>query len=161
MILDDIQPTSAARYHNNPLDVDLVEFALGTRFPTGYRDFITRFGAGILGGRLRIYPPRKVLHNDDAVLELVEQSEKPWFWQPGAGLLTTVRGVETVVIADSVASDAILFSRWSPERLFVLHHDGAVYATTDGFLSALEWALTSGPLMAAGRELIFEPRSEF
>ena len=47
---------------SDPTEVDAAEAQLGIRFPTGYREYVTRFGAGVLGGSyIRIYPPRRIL----------------------------------------------------------------------------------------------------
>ncbi len=161
MTFDDIQPTSVERFHNDPLDVDLVEQILGTRFPTGYREFISRFGGGVLAGFLRIYPPRQVLYASTGVEELRHRIDEHWFWQAGAGILAKTRGVETILIADTKSGAELIFHLSTPDRIYALpRHDAMVYVAGDGFLSALEWALTSNVLVDPGRELRFEPRPE-
>src|SRR5262245_54138289 len=43
-------------------DVDAAEAQLGMHFPTGYRQYVTRFGEGTLGGSyIRVYPPHRIL----------------------------------------------------------------------------------------------------
>ena len=34
-------------------------------FPAGYRDFITRFGEGLLAGYIEVYPPHQILSGDN------------------------------------------------------------------------------------------------
>ena len=33
-----------------PVEVDAAEAQLGIRFPAGYREYVTQFGEGVLGG---------------------------------------------------------------------------------------------------------------
>ena len=50
---------------SSPAEVDAAEAQLGIRFPTGYREYVTRFGEGVLGGYyIRIYPPRRILSGE-------------------------------------------------------------------------------------------------
>lgn len=45
-----------------PAEVNAPEAQLGIRFPSGYREYVTQFGEGVLGGSyVRIYPPRRIL----------------------------------------------------------------------------------------------------
>src|SRR5262249_6380317 len=44
-----------------PAEVDAAEMQFGIRFPAGYREYVTQFGEGVLGGYIRIYPPRRIL----------------------------------------------------------------------------------------------------
>src|SRR5262249_5818960 len=47
---------------STPAEVDAAEAQLGIRFPTGYREYVTKFGEGVLGGSyIRIYPPHRIL----------------------------------------------------------------------------------------------------
>jgi hypothetical protein len=60
-------------------DVDAAEAHLGIRFPTGYGEYVTRFGEGILGGAyVRIYPPRRVL---DELVEWRGRIGEYWLWE--------------------------------------------------------------------------------
>ncbi len=159
MTLDDILPAADERYHNNPLDVDLVERILGARFPAGYREFIARFGGGILADFLRIFPPRRILYSSTGVAELRHLIDKDWFWQEGAALLAKARGVETILIADTKCGAELVFHLSTPDRIYALSggDDQKIYVAGDGFLPALEWVLTSGVLVALGRALSFQP----
>ena len=137
MTLDDILPTADKRYHNNPLDVDLVERFLGARFPAGYRELIARFGGGVLADFLKIFPPRHILH----------------------GVLVKWRGVETILIADTPCGAELIFHLSTPDRIYALSGDDdrTIYFAGDGFLPALDWVLSSGVLVEPGRALGFQP----
>lgn len=161
MTLDDILPTADERYHSNPLDVDLVEQILGTHFPAGYREFIARFGGDILADFVRIFPPRQILYGSTGIEELRHVIDEHWFWQPGAAVLAKTRGVETMLLADTKWGAEIVFHLSTPDRIYALSGDEGrtIYVAGDGFLPALEWAVSSGVLVKPGRELSFQPWS--
>ena len=159
MTLDDILPAADERYHNNPLAVDLVERVLGTNFPAGYREFIARFGGGVLADFLRIFPPRRILYSSTGVKELRHPIDENWFWQQGAALLAETLGVETILLADTKCGAELVFHLSTPNRIYALSGDDdkMIYVAGDGFLPALEWVLTSGVLVEPGRALGFQP----
>jgi hypothetical protein len=159
MTLDDILPAAAERFHNNPLDVDLVEQILGARFPVGYREFIARLGGGVLADFLRIFPPRRILYSSTGVEGQRHLIDEHWFWQQGAPLLAKTRGVETILLADTKCGAELIFHLSTPDRIYALSGDDdkMIYVAGDGFMPALEWVLTSGVLVEPGRALRFQP----
>ena len=68
-----IAPTPSA-------EVDEAEARLGIRFPSGYREFVTRFGEGLLGSYIRIYPPRRILSGENNLVEWRQRIDEYWFW---------------------------------------------------------------------------------
>ena len=61
---------------SSPAEVYAAEAQLGVRFPTGYREYVTRFGEGVLGGTyVRIYPPRRIVSGDGNVRMEFNQGE--------------------------------------------------------------------------------------
>src|SRR5262245_28279807 len=65
-------------------EVDAAEAQIGIRFPSGYREYVTRFGEGVLGGMyVRIYPPRRTLTGDNNLDEWRQRIDKYWFWDDG------------------------------------------------------------------------------
>ncbi len=74
-------------------EVDAAEAQLGIRFPSGYREYVTRFGEGVLGGSyVRIYPPRRILSGNNNVAEWRQRIDKYWFWDGGSNVLTKAAG---------------------------------------------------------------------
>ena len=56
-------------------EVDAAESELGLQFLYGYREYVTQFGEGVLGGTyIRIYPPRRILAGDNNLLDGDERS---------------------------------------------------------------------------------------
>jgi len=129
-------------------DVDAVEAALGLRFPNGYREYVTRFGAGVLGGTfVRIYLPSRILTE---YREFQERWDKYWFWEDSEELLPKSTAVASIIIGDTLDGDELVFQPANPARIFVLprNHETAFEAGTD-LMEALDWCCSSGVLTEA------------
>ncbi len=44
-------------------EVDAAETQLGTRFPEGYREYMTRLGVGEYCGYINVFPPQTIADN--------------------------------------------------------------------------------------------------
>ncbi|MBL8547451.1 MAG: SMI1/KNR4 family protein [Hyphomonadaceae bacterium] len=142
-----------------PAEVAAAEAALSVRFPTGYYDFITRYGRGVLGGLVRIYTPADVLNGPNNVREWRARIDEYWFWDASAALLPKARALECVVIADTVGGDELVFHPDQTDRLYVLAHDfdEAYLASDVGLEAAVDWFFTSGVIDEPFEDLSFEP----
>lgn len=140
---------------SSPAEVDAAEADLGMRFPTGYREYVTRFGEGILGGAyIRIYPPRRIL---DDLLEWRGRIGEYWLWD-GGDVFTKEQAFQSVIIGDTLDGDELIVHPSNPERLFVLPHDSStIYVGGDGLPATIEWLCSSGMLTDAFDERDFEP----
>lgn len=141
-----------------PISDDEIKFAeknLGTHFPSGYQQYITTLGEGVLGGAfVRIYPPRKVV---EELAQWRERIEEYWFWKTEDDDFSKSKALECIVLGDTLQGDEVIFHPSNPERLFVLpRHDDAAY-WTDGFFETLEWLCASGVLTGPFEERDFEP----
>jgi hypothetical protein len=137
-------------------DVDVAEAQLGLHFPTGYRQYVTRFGEGVLGGSyIRIYPPHRILND---VLEWRRRIDEYWFWDEGGALLTKEMAVQSVIIGDTLDGDELIVHPNNPERVLVLpRHSGNIFVGGEGLAATIEWLCGSGMLTDAFIERIFEP----
>jgi hypothetical protein len=138
-----------------PRQVDALEAALWVTFPAGYREYVTTLGEGVLGGTfVRVYPPWRV---EKELAEWRRRVGKYWFWDRGRKLLPKERGVECVVVGDTVNGDELVFHPARP-GLFVLPRDEEkVYAVGPDLLAAVEWMCASGKLTPKFAERDFEP----
>lgn len=158
MTLDDIKPTSPERYHNDPAAVDAAEKQLATRLPAGYREFIARFGEGILGVYIRVYPPHRILEGDNSVVEWRKRIDEFWLWDEGEAVLPKAKALECVIVADTMDGDEVVFHPSEPGRLYVLpRNEEKVYFAGDGLLPAIKWLMTSGTLTDSIDDQTFEP----
>ena len=142
-----------------PAEVDAAEARLGIRFPTGYREYVTRFGEGVLGGAyVRIYPPRRILSGPNGLAEWRQRIDEYWFWDAGRDVLTREQALESVIIGDTAEGDELIVHPDHPERVYVLPRDSEdIYVAGDGLPAAIEWLCGSGTLTEAFPERTFEP----
>jgi hypothetical protein len=158
LTLDDVQVSDGPLFYNSSSDVVDAERQLGTRLPEGYRDFIARFGEGLLAGYIRVYPPHQILTGDNNVHAWRERIDEYWFWDEDADVLTKDRAREGVIVADTMDGDELMMHPAQPDRLYVLPHDEeAIYVAGDGLLPAVEWLLTSGVLTESIEDRTFVP----
>lgn len=75
---------------STPAEVDAAEAHLGIRFPTGYREYVTKFGEGVPGGSyIRIYPPHRILGRaSNNLVQWRQRISEYWFWDLGRDVLT-------------------------------------------------------------------------
>lgn len=143
----------------SPAEVDAAEVQLGIRFPTGYREYVTRLGEGVLGGAyVRIYPPRRIMSGNNNVAEWRQRIDEYWHWDDGQDVLTKEQVVGSVIIGDTVDGDELIVRPDNPERIYVLPRDSeAILIAGDGLPAAIEWLCSSGELAEAFAERNFEP----
>ena len=136
--------------------VDALEKSLWITFPAGYREYVTRFGQGVLGGSLvRIYPPWQI---ERELAEWRRRIDKYWFWDAGRRLLPKERALECVILGDTLNGDELVFHPTRPGHLFVLPRDSEqVFDAGPDLLSAVEWMCASGKLVEPFPERDFEP----
>jgi hypothetical protein len=135
------------------------EAALNTQFPSGYAEFVTRYGRGVLGGLVRIYTPDSLINGPNNVREWRARIDEYWFWDASADLLPKARALECIVVADTVGGDELAFHPSEPNRLLVFPHDfDEIYvAGTTGLEAAVDWFFTSGVLDEPFEDDSFEP----
>ena len=138
---------------------DAAEAQLGIRFPTGYREYVTKFGEGVLGGTyVRIYPPRRILSGDNNLTEWRQRVTEYWFWDDGREVLTKERALQSIIIGDTFDGDELIVHPENPERVYVLpRHSENIHIAGDGLRAAIEWLCGSGVLTEAFLERNFEP----
>lgn len=140
-------------------EVDAAEAHLGLRFPAGYREYVTRFGEGLLGGAfLRIYPPRRILSGPDSLTEWRQRITEYWFWDDGRDILTKEQVLQSVIIGDTVGGDELIVHPDEPERIYVLpRNSDEIFVAGDGLPATIEWVCSSGTLIEPFTERTFEP----
>lgn len=141
-------------------EVDACERALGMRFPQGYRELMTRYGRGILGGLLRFYAPAEIADLDGprGVGEWRQRIAEYWFWDASAALMSKQRALTCIRIGDTVGGDELVFDPAEPERIYVLPHDfEEIYVAGDGVEAACTWFFTAGILDEPFEDNSFEP----
>jgi hypothetical protein len=156
MNLDDIRILSMPLFNTTDEEVEAMEAQVGSRFPKGYRTYMTTLGEGILGGSyIRIYPPWRILKELQAWRQRIDEY---WFWDEGRDVLTRQQALESIIIGDTLDGDEIIFHPRQPDRLLILpRYSGKIYAAGEGLLEAIAWLCSSGILTEPFAELEFEP----
>lgn len=165
-----------------PSDVDALEATLSSPMPSGYREYVTRFGSGDLGGRtqrpegmlptdlfgsflglggrppdgpyLRVSMPRDV---PDATHDWRHALEEHWFWD-APEVIARERAAECAVFAYTVVGDTLAFHPDAPDRIFIFPRRGsAIHAIDGGLVGVIDWLFTAGVLEPPINERIFTP----
>jgi predicted DNA-binding WGR domain protein len=137
-------------------EVDALEKKLGVSLPQGYRDYMKKLGEGVLGGTfVRVYGPRTIAKGLDSWRKRIKQY---WFWDQGSAVMTKKRAVESVIIADTLQGDELLFHPEEPDRLLVLpRYKEKIFVAGSTLLEAVEWMCSSGKLTRRFQEREFKP----
>lgn len=165
MKIEDIRVSADALVLAADDEVSEMEVKLGTRFPSGYREYITRLGEGTLGGHyIRIYPPWRILTGDNNFNEWRQRIDEYWFWDEGRKVLSKEKALECVIVGDTVNGDEMIFHPADPDVIYVLPREeetiykiGSGLFKKPGLLTAIEWLVSSGKLTSKIRERDFEP----
>jgi hypothetical protein len=156
MRIDDIHLLGGPLALASSAEVTDLESELWLSFPSGYADYVTQLGEGVLGGCfVRIYPPWRVRQELAAWRNRIANS---WFWDAGREVLPKERALECAIIGDTLQGDELVFHPGRPSQLFVLPRGGnTVYRAGPDLLTAVDWMCSSGQLTKAFTERNFEP----
>lgn len=141
-------------------DVVMAQEKLETRFPDGYREYVTALGEGLYTDFVRVYPPRQILD------EIAECRER-WAYfadaySEGADVLPLNRMMESIIVFDTTNGDEVVFHPDTPNELFALpRNDGRIHRIGRTLQDALAWALESGVLLQDDRTRILTDSGQF
>jgi hypothetical protein len=154
--INDIHVSGKALVLAKPAEVNALESQLWITIPDSYREYVTKLGEGVLGGSfVRVYPPWRILKE---INEWRERIRKYWFWDKVRKLLPKERALESVIVADTLNGDELVFHPSRPDRFFVLPRDSEkIYQVGPKLLDAVEWMCSSGKLTERFKERNFEP----
>ncbi len=137
------------------LEVTDQEQTLGITFPEGYREYVTTLGEGVLAGYVRVYPPWRIQHE---LGEWRERIREYWFWDAGSDISTREQALESIIVADTLDGDELIFHPSRRGRLLVLpRHSDKIYDAGANLLDAVEWLCSSGILTDRIERHSFEP----
>jgi hypothetical protein len=136
------------------MEVEGLESTLGTAFPKGYGEFITRFGEGVLGGTyIRIYPPSRILAELE---EWRARIDEYWFWDQGSDVLSKFDALNSFILGDTMDGDELIFHPKQSDKIFVLpRYSEDIFVAGLGVEEAIEWLCTSGKLTEPFKERNF------
>lgn len=134
-------------------DIKMCEEKLNINFEEDYKDYVLKYGRGILGGTyIRIYLPQKI---ENEISEWKERIDKYWFWDEGKEILTKQNALNFVIIGDTFDGDEIIYH---DNFYFILpRYQEMIYKTGKTLEETIDWLCTSGTLTEAFNEREFEP----
>lgn len=140
--LNDVKVALGLRVLASSAEVSEMELRMGTRFPTGYRDFMTTLGEGNLGSDcICVYPPWEI--NNKTQAEWRERVSDYWNWDRSAKVLNKEKALECVLIGSSCDGE-IVFHPSEPDRLYILSQDSPqIHRVGPGLFAALDQLLGS------------------
>ncbi|MBV7555186.1 SMI1/KNR4 family protein [Pseudomonas sp. PDM28] len=158
-MFENINVIGEPRVLSTDAEVDQAQHVLGSQFPTGYREYVTQFGEGILGGvYIRIYPPHQILHGENSQANWLERINQFWFWDDDKELMPKEKALQCIIIGDTYDGDELIIHPEDPERIYVLpRHSEAALVAGHGLVEAIEWLCSSNVLTESFTERDFEP----
>ena len=133
-----------------------LEQELSVKLPSGYSDYILKFGNGVLGGSLvRMYMPEKI---GKELNEWRKRISEYWLWDETGTAISKDRAVESIIIGDTTIGDELIFHPGEINKLYVLPRQSycAYYVGAD-VLEAIEWMCSSGKLVRKFKKREFAP----
>jgi hypothetical protein len=100
-------------------DVEATEAAAGEQLPSGYGSLLTTLGDGMISGVLRVWSPSEF---EDKQRFFREVTQAAWFFEEPDETFSREEALESVMVADSLDGDQIIFHPGSG-RLHVLPRD--------------------------------------
>jgi hypothetical protein len=119
-------------------DVEAAEVQLGTRFPEGYREYMTRLGVGEYCGYINVYPPQMIARDQVGAKPPLEEFCHSWNGQEFG--LSAERIADSIPIANSTDGHWVIFEVGIPDAIYVLPRDEQVVVKAGTTLmDALTW----------------------
>jgi hypothetical protein len=105
-------------------ELESAEAALGCRFPSDYREFVLRFGAGEFDElTLRVFSPSQIVRMTP---EDRDRFSQYWFWVDSPEVWTKEKAIESIACFDGSCGDDIRFHPSDPQTMYLLPHEKTV-----------------------------------
>lgn len=130
----------------SPADLDELQEFLAADLPSGYREYMTAYGKGILADFLEVFTPAELLEGDTSIEKWRQGIEKNgWDWDEN--LLDEEAIPELAPLATTSEGDYLVFHPDDPEVIYLLPAESATAKclSTEGFEAAIT-ALLDDPL---------------
>ncbi|WP_316635118.1 SMI1/KNR4 family protein [uncultured Flavobacterium sp.] len=134
-------------------DILACEKTLNIVFDNDYKEYVSTYGSGILGGTyVRIYLPETIILT---LSEWKNRITEYWFWDEGKEVLTKDEVLDSVRIGDTYDGDEIILFK---NEYFVLpRHSEMIYKAGNTLEETITWLCSSGILTETFSEREFEP----
>lgn len=133
--------------------IALCENSLNMQFDNDYKEYVERYGNGILGGTyVRIYLPERICNTLNLWRERIT---KYWFWDEGKEVLSKNDVLKSVRIGDTFDGDEIIL--FANAYYILPRHSGMIYKVGSTLSETIEWLCSKGILTEPFAEREFEP----
>jgi hypothetical protein len=154
MAFDDIYLVTDRLEIASAAEIAEAERELGSRCPSGYAEYVQRFGKGSLDDLLRLMLPGEIVSE---VVRWQSMKGEFWFWDEPHPEISIARVLDSVPVADTENGDEICFHPEDPDALIVLPRDEErLCRTGPGLVGALDCVFTSGALIRPHPACAFE-----
>jgi hypothetical protein len=144
LVQDDLQRWTDA-------EVAAAESGLGRPLPPGYRAFVTTLGTGAISDIVRLPTGKQLVEQQRQFQDLIRAA---WFFDDD--LLTQVRALGSIQVADSLDGDMVVYEPTSGRYYVLPRHDDQVHSVGTDMAEVIEWFLESGVLIRPSRTRYFE-----
>lgn len=122
-------------------------------FDESYKEYVLKYGSGILGGTyVRIFLPETIIVTIAAWRDRITEY---WFWDEGKNVLTKEEVLSSIRVGDTFDGDEIIL--FKKEYYILPRHQEMIYKTGDTLEETINWLCSSGILTEAFSEREFEP----
>ncbi|KQO34421.1 hypothetical protein ASF10_01510 [Flavobacterium sp. Leaf82] len=134
-------------------DILACEKTLNITFDEDYKEYVLKYGSGILGGTyIRIYLPETIILT---IAEWKNRISEYWFWDEGKEVLTKEEVLASIRIGDTYDGDEIIL--YKGEYYILPRHSEMIYKAGKTLEETITWLCSSGILTEAFTEREFEP----
>lgn len=134
-------------------DVDELEEKLSINLPDGYLEFMTHLGEGGYCDYIRVYPPKRILNE---YRQCQERWNEYYFWDEGRDILTKQQVVESIIWADTIDGDELIFHPSQPNDIYLLpRHSDKIFYLGKSVAEALVWLLKPNAILPIEEDFIF------
>lgn len=144
MVFEDVYLVSEKLILTPGTELDGLQRWLAALLPPGYREYMTRLGAGTYCDFMQVLTPAQIREARDERREFVREYYRT-FWGDSESSLPLEDAATGVLFASTIDGDEVYYLP-SQGRLFVLpRHDDVVYWLEAGFTDPLDWTSPGRP----------------
>ncbi|WP_010250888.1 SMI1/KNR4 family protein [Myroides injenensis] len=152
-IIPNYQTNSTSLILAEKEDILNCENILHCNFEEDYKEYVTTYGSGILGGTyIRIYLPHIIQSNQQQWLDRINEY---YFWEEGKDILTKEEVLNSICIGDTFDGDELIYYK---NKYYILpRYEEMIYSIGNNLNEAIKWLCSSNILTEAFTERNFEP----
>ncbi len=128
------------------------EKVLNISFENDYKEYVSKYGRGLLGLYIRMYLPTRIVKE---LKEWRDRIDEYWFWDDGKDVLTKEDTLKSVIVGDTIVGDEIIYYK---EEYFILpREEENIYKIGRTLEESIKWLCSSNILIEPFTERDFEP----